>query len=104
MLYECMRKLNVYPVDTVVKVGDTITDIYEGKNAGVWSIGILTGSNLLGLTKQEYEKMSEVEIITLKEIAKEKYIKAGADMVIDNITQLPAAIEKINSILKKEGV
>lgn len=55
MLYECMRRLNVYPPSAVVKVGDTVVDIQEGKNAGAWSIGILTGSNLLGLTQAEYE-------------------------------------------------
>ena len=58
MLYECMRRLNVYPPSAVVKVGDTVVDIQEGKNAGAWSIGILTGSNLLGLTQAEYEAMA----------------------------------------------
>ena len=53
MLFECMRALHVYPVTAVVKVGDSITDIKEGKNAGAWSIGILQGSNLLALTKEE---------------------------------------------------
>lgn len=37
MLFECMRQLNVFPVKSVVKVGDTLTDILEGKNAGAWS-------------------------------------------------------------------
>ena len=45
-----MRRLNVYPPSAVVNVGDTVVDIQEGKNAGAWSIGILTSSNLLGLT------------------------------------------------------
>ena len=44
MLYECMRRLNVYPPSAVVKVGDTVVDIQEGKNAGAWSIGILISS------------------------------------------------------------
>lgn len=102
MLNECMRVLNVYPPRTVVKVGDTITDIYEGKNAGAWSIGILVGSNLLGLTKTEFEKKSELELEVLKDITRKRYMAAGADMVIDNITELPAAIEKINKRLANE--
>lgn len=101
MLNECMRVLNVYPPKCVVKVGDTITDIYEGKNAGAWSIGILAGSNLLGLTKKEYEAMTEVELAVLKDITTKKYLEAGADLVIDNITELPAAIEKLNSMMSE---
>lgn len=99
MLNECMRVLDVYPPKAVVKVGDTITDIYEGKNAGAWSIGILVGSNLLGLTRAEYDAMPAVELAVLKEVTAKKYMEAGADMVIDNITELPAAIEEINRMM-----
>lgn len=99
MLNECMRVLNVYPPKAVVKVGDTITDIHEGKNAGAWSIGLLVGSNLLGVSKDEYEKMSEEELAKLKEVTTKKYMDAGADMVIDNITELPKAIEKIKEMM-----
>lgn len=102
MLNECMRILNVYPPKTVVKVGDTITDIYEGKNAGAWSIGILVGSNLLGLTKEEYDVLPVAELEVLKDITTKKYMEAGADMVIDNITELPNAIKKINQIMANE--
>ena len=95
MLFECMRELHVYPVTAVVKVGDTITDIKEGKNAGAWSVGILQGSNLLGLTKEEYDAMDQAELVKRKETAKEKYLAAGADMVIDSIKDLPEAIREI---------
>lgn len=57
MLFECMRRLEVYPPRAVVKVGDTVVDMLEGKNAGAWSVGILTGSNLLGLSQEEYEAL-----------------------------------------------
>ena len=100
MLYEAMRQLNVYPVKSVVKVGDTITDIYEGTNAGAWSIGILTGSNLLGLTEEEYNNIASDELARLKEETKKKYLDAGADMVIDNICELPEAIGKINRMME----
>lgn len=102
MLFECMRKLDVYPPKAVVKVGDTIADILEGKNAGAWSIGILTGSNLLGLRKEEYEQLSAEELAKKKAEATEKYLKAGADLVIDSIRELPAAIEEIHYRMEKE--
>lgn len=96
MLYECMRQLNVYPPCAVVKVGDTVVDIQEGKNAGAWSIGILTGSNLLGLTRDEYEAMEPGELARRKQEAAEHYKQAGADLVIDSIRDLPAAVAELN--------
>lgn len=96
MLFECMRRLNVYPPQAVVKVGDTVVDILEGKNAGTWTVGILTGSNLLGLTQQEYEDMAADELERRKQQAAERYREAGADFVIDSIRELPAVIAEIN--------
>ncbi len=103
MMYECMRRLDVYPPVCVVKVGDTLTDIKEGKNGGAWSIGILTGSNLLGLTQEEYETMEPPKLAARKKEAEKKYREAGADLVIDHISELPRAIKVINEKLK-EGV
>ena len=96
MLYECMRRLNVYPPAAVVKVGDTVVDILEGRNAGAWSVGILTGSNLLGLTQAEYQAADPDELKARKQKAADRYREAGADMVIDTILDLPAAIDELN--------
>ena len=104
MLFECMRQLGVYPVKNVVKVGDTIADILKGKNAGAWSIGILTGSNLLGLTEEEYSCMSADALAKRKDETVTKYLAAGADMVIDSMRELPAAIEALNNRMAGEAL
>lgn len=102
MLYECMRQLQVYPPKAVVKVGDTLADIREGKNGGAWSIGILEGSNLLGLTREEFHTTSAEELSARKQVAAQKYKEAGADLVIDRISDLPGAIETLNQRMAKE--
>ena len=104
MLFECMRQMNVYPPCEVVKVGDTVVDIQEGKNAGAWSVGILEGSNLLGLTREEYEAMDPEELRKCKYDAAECYRKAGADIVIDTILDLPEAVAELNRRLIKREV
>ena len=101
MIFECMRRLNIYPPCHVVKVGDTVVDMQEGKNAGAFSIGILTGSNLLGLTPKEYNEMPAEALAERKAETAARYRAAGADLVIDSIRDLPAAIEELNSRLKK---
>ena len=102
MLFECMRRMKVYPPQAVVKVGDTVADILEGKNAGAWSVGILTGSNLLGLTEEEYEAMEPEQLKQCKRKAANRYREAGADLVIDSIRELPLAVEEINRRLAKK--
>lgn len=107
MLLECMRQMNCYPPRTVVKVGDTVVDIAEGKNAGAWSIGILAGSNLLGLSREEYEKMGSEELEKRKSETAEIYRQAGADIVIESIYDLPAAVRELNhrlEMLEKEEI
>ena len=101
MIYENMRKFNVYPVSEVVKVGDTVMDILEGVNAGVWTVGILEGASELGLSLEEKETMSETELNALKEKARDAYTNAKADFIIEKIEDLPQVIEEINSKLKE---
>ena len=48
-------------VQTVIKVGDTVSDIREGKNAGVRSLGVLEGSSVMGMTQTAYEALSADE-------------------------------------------
>lgn len=96
MIYQNMIDLAIASVDNVVKVGDTIADIKEGVNAKVWSIGLITGSNEMGMSEDEYNHRSAEELIPLKNEVRQRMLDAGAHFVLDNITELPACIEKIN--------
>lgn len=102
MLFACMRQLQVYPPRCVVKVGDTVADIREGKNAGAWSVGLLTGSNLVGLTEEEAAVVSPEEWEQRRTAAADRYREAGADLVLDSIRDLPRAVEELNRRLAKE--
>lgn len=44
MIYDMMECFGVTNPHEVVKVGDTVVDIQEGKNAGAWTVAVLTGS------------------------------------------------------------
>ena len=95
MIFENMKVLGVSSVKNVVKVGDTISDIREGVSAGVWSVGVIEGSSELGLNQEEFEQMSpeqkEKECCRVEQV----FRKAGADFVIDNLSQLPALIRML---------
>ena len=99
MIFRNMERLEVYPPRLVVKVGDTIADIKEGKNAGVWTVGVVQGSSVMGLCHDEYNAMSQEEKEERGKTAKEKFYNAGADFVIDSMDFLEDFINEINSRL-----
>lgn len=85
MIFKNMEALHITSVDKVMKVGDTISDIREGKNAGVFTAGIIEGSSEMGLTKAEYEALTpEEKEAKVQEVTK-RYMDAGADAVVQDI-------------------
>ena len=101
MIYKNMIDLAVPSVDEVVKGADTITDIKEGLNAKVWTIGVISGSNEMGITEEEYNQLSDAERDNRKQEVRQRMLDAGAHYVLDNITELPACIAQINQQLIK---
>lgn len=85
MVFRNMEELKVSAVRKVMKVGDTISDIKEGKNAGAFTVGIVEGSSEMGLTKEEYQALSETEKQERIETATRNYLGAGADFVVQDI-------------------
>lgn len=96
MIYENLCRLDVSCRRSAIKVGDTIADIREGVNAGTWSVGVLLGSNELGLTQQETAAMAPAELSSRMAGARWNMLAAGADYVIDSIAQLPQLIKCVN--------
>ena len=94
-----MCEMGIASVRSVVKVGDTISDIKEGVNAGAWSIGVILGSNELALTENEVNNMPADELNARMKAVRYKMYAAGADYVIDSIEELPALIESINTVM-----
>lgn len=101
MIYKNMIDLGISSVDSVLKYGDTIADIKEGVNAKVWTVGVVLGSNEMGLTEDETATMSAAELECRKTEVRRRMLDAGAHYVVDTIEELPAIIEEINKILNK---
>ncbi len=85
MIFKNMEMLKVTGVDKVMKVGDTLSDIREGKNAGVFTVGIIEGSSEMGLTKEEYAALSPEEREAKVQAVTKRYLDAGADAVVQDI-------------------
>ncbi|NQX67193.1 phosphonoacetaldehyde hydrolase [Paenibacillus alba] len=95
MILQNLVELGIYPPKSVIKVGDTVSDIQEGRNAGVWTVAVIQGSSELGLTQAEVESMHTDELAERMNQTRLTFEQAGADYIIGSITQLPAVIEEL---------
>ena len=95
MIFENMKALGVSNVKHVVKVGDTVSDIKEGVNAGVWSVGVLEGSSELGFSQEEFEALTGEEQDVACRKTEETFRSYGAHFVIRNLSELPQLIHTL---------
>jgi phosphonoacetaldehyde hydrolase len=103
MCFESARRLEVYPMEAVVKVDDTTVGIEEGLNAGMWTVGVAKSGNLVGLAEQEFNRLSGAEQQTRLTSAYHQLYAAGAHTLVDTVADLPRALEGISQRLA-EGV
>jgi phosphonoacetaldehyde hydrolase len=99
MAFKNAEKLGVYPMHSIIKIGDTIADIDEGLNAGMWSVGVIKSSNEMGLTLNELQALDTHELQQRTIEIRQKYFDAGAHFVIDNLSELEELIDQINEKL-----
>jgi phosphonoacetaldehyde hydrolase len=101
MIYRNMEKLNLSAARNVVKVGDTASDIKEGVNAGVWSVGVIIGSSEMGLSLEEYNQLSESDKEAIISKTEQSFKQNGSDFTIKTLSELPQLIERINVLLSE---
>jgi phosphonoacetaldehyde hydrolase len=83
MVFDCMAKADLYPVEAVVKVDDTRAGMYEGRNAGAWTVGVYESGN------DTYDQLREAE----------------PDFLIPSLKDLPAVIfDQIEPRLARGGL
>jgi len=99
MALRSAMELRAYPPELVVKVGDTVPDIEEGLNAGMWTVAVALTGNELGLTAEKLAALSPDELETRRERAHLHLADAGAHYVIDGIWSLPLVLEDIDERL-----
>jgi len=100
MALKSAMELKVYPMSAIVKVGDTILDIEEGLNAGMWTIGVVKTGNELGLTQDEVESLHPNILDNHLYKISDRFHDAGAHYVISDINDVPDVLSLINEDLK----
>ncbi|MEM8945823.1 MAG: phosphonoacetaldehyde hydrolase [Planctomycetota bacterium] len=101
MCFENARMLGVYPPQAIVKVDDTLVGIEAGLNAGMWTVGVASSGNLVGLSLQEYSDLDTSEQERLTDAARQQLLQSGAHVVIDSVAELTDAIEQIEDLRRR---
>lgn len=101
MIYQNAMALNVYPMHNLVKVGDTTSDVQEGVNAGVWTVGVVKGSSELGMSEEEVGCCEPAVLLERMELVKSKFLANGAHYIIESIGKLDMIIDQINQRIER---
>jgi phosphonoacetaldehyde hydrolase len=101
MCHQNAIRLQVYPMEAMVKIGDTLPDIEEGLNAGMWTIGVTFSGNEFGLTKHQVSALPPEVLQAKRQQAYEKMYRAGAHYVVDGIWDCMPAIQEIGERLRQ---
>lgn len=87
--------LGITDVRACVKVDDTVPGIAEGRNAGMWTVGLSLSGNEVGYSLAEYAKAPAAEVDARVAQAEAKLKAAGAHHVVRSVADLPAVLAHI---------
>lgn len=97
MIHYAAKQLDVYPLSTFVKVGDTVADIEEAHNAGVWMVSVIQSGNEVGLSQHELAKCSDDERHQRFSAARARLAAYGPHYIIDSVADLMPTIDEISA-------
>ncbi|MGL4572459.1 MAG: phosphonoacetaldehyde hydrolase [Clostridium sp.] len=96
MIYINAMELKMYPLCNVVKIGDTISDVLEGKNAGTWTIAILKGGSEVGMSIDKVETLPlNIQEDKINK-AKESFKKVRPDYIVESLKDVVSVLKEID--------
>lgn len=101
MALRCVIELSISPVEACVKIGDTVVDVEEGLNAGMWSVGVTDTGNEIGLPQAEWEALPADRRDALRRIAADRLARAGAHYVVRSLADAVPLLDLIDARLAR---
>ncbi len=112
MCYENARRLGRYPLHAMIKIGDTLSDVQEGRSAGMWTIAVTHTGNELGLSLQEYmQRMKgnsaqatnaggDPELAQHLAAIERRFREGGADYVVASVADATPLLDTIGERIR----
>jgi len=104
MAIEAAVRLDAWPMSRVVKIGDTLADVDEGRNAGMWTIGVTRCGNEVGLGAEELallERNRPAEAAARIDAARLRLIRHGAHYAAPSLLDCLPILDEIEARIKR---
>jgi phosphonoacetaldehyde hydrolase len=99
MAFYAAQKLDVYPMKTIIKVGDTPADVAEARAAGMWAVSIVRTGNEVGLSQNELNQLPAAERDERIAAARARLSACGPDYLIDSAADLMPVVDDVSARL-----
>lgn len=99
MVLKNVIELGVSNVANCIKVDDSTPGIFEGHNAGMWTVALLLSGNEAGLTAEQYQQADEQTLSEARQKATLVMKKSNPHYMIDTINDLPSVLVDIEKRL-----
>ncbi len=87
MCYRNAILLGAFPLWHCVKIGDTVSDIAEGLNAGMWTVGITATGNEIGVSHEEWEALPAAARVEREREAARRLRNAGTNFTAPSVAE-----------------
>ena len=101
MIFANAIRMQVEPLEAIVKIGDTPVDIEEGLRAGVWTVGIARTGNMIGLSAEDFGALAPAERASRLKNARASLTAAGAHEVIEAVADCERVIDAIEARIRR---
>ena len=102
MVYRNLDMLDVHPIQSVIKVDDTLSGIGEALEAGCWGVGIARYSNYMNINSlEEAENMDPGDFQLRLEKTRQILRSSGAHYLIDEPLELLDVVADVNARLAR---
>jgi len=95
MTWKALIALDAWPARACIKVDDAPVGIEEGRLAGCWTVGLSASGNGVGMTRESLAALSSEERAAKIAAADAVLRHAGADFVIEDVSQLMPVVQEI---------
>jgi len=95
MCYRIALEFRLSSSAACVKIGDTPADITEGRNAGMWTIGVTATGNEIGLSEEDFAALPDGEKSRRLTRARQNLLAVGAHFVVDSVAHCGDTLHEI---------
>ncbi|HUE65186.1 MAG TPA: phosphonoacetaldehyde hydrolase [Rhizomicrobium sp.] len=95
MTWKALIALDAWPARACIKVDDSAVGIEEGRLAGCWTVGLSASGNGVGMSRGALLALTLEERRAKLTAAETALREAGADFVIEDVSQLMPVVHEI---------